>query len=190
MTPAEYLKANNIEVFSVLDFDRAIVTNERKLQKYEGFRPRSILIFALPYFVGNANERNISLYAVPRDYHLFFKEFSHKFVDFLRELYPTGTFLPFADSSPIDERHAAAVSGLGILGENGLIITPKYGSYVFLGEVISDVEPEALGIAVKYTKIKKCIGCGRCKEACPKKETVTNECLSAITQKKRCAFPK
>ncbi len=182
MDLAKFLRSYDIELFSVLDFKDVLITDACKLQRYEEFTPKSLLILAIPYLHTVPENNNISLYALGRDYHLFFKNFFGKLIAHLLSEFPQNTFLPFADSSPIDERHAAARACLGILGKNGLLITEKYGSYVFLGEIISDIEPRDWGIPCHTFPIEDCIGCGACIDACPK--TNCGECLSAITQKK------
>ena len=50
-------------------------------------------------------------------------------------------FKVFADHSPIDEVHASCISGLGFIGDNGLLINEKYSSFVFLAECITNVTP-------------------------------------------------
>ena len=91
-------------------------------------------------------------------------------------------FEAFTDNSPIPEVKAAAISGLGIIGKNKLLINEKWGSFVFLGEIITDME-----IKFPPTKIKDCINCRKCIEICPTKflEDQNNTCLSHITQKKK-----
>ena len=66
-------------------------------------------------------------------------------------------------------------AGLGVLGDNGLLITPRWGSFVFIGEIItlSEAPPEP-------APLKFCAHCGRCSAACPSPDS----CLSALTQKK------
>jgi epoxyqueuosine reductase len=95
----------------------------------------------------------------------------------LSACYPEASFAFFADHSPIDERDAAAKCGLGVIGDNHLLISPKYGSYVFLAELITDLAfPSLSGPA----PIGQCLHCGACSRACPSPAN----CLSAITQKK------
>ncbi|MBQ8408880.1 MAG: epoxyqueuosine reductase [Clostridia bacterium] len=135
------------------------------------------VILAIPYLTRHKS-KNLSAYAIPRDYHGFYKEFFGSVLPLLEAQYPGYRFCGFADDSPIDEREAAAKAGLGVFGDNGMLITKQYSSYVFLGEIITDLPmPEA-----KAGPVGHCEGCGRCKVACPMGEL--GQCLSALTQKK------
>ena len=60
-----------------------------------------------------------------------------------------------------------------------MIITEKYSSYVFLGEIITDAVIECEPI-----EPRRCTGCGKCKKACPGYAADEFFCLSALTQKK------
>ena len=148
-------------------------------------RFRSVTVFLVPYLV-RGERKNISAYAVSRDYHLYMKEL---FARILPRLSMEGTaLLGFADHSPIDERHAASRAGLGVIGDNGLFINERYGSYVFIGELISTLAPEAHGTLFTYEGVQKggCLHCGACKRACVSGclADSTRSCLSAVTQKK------
>ena len=57
--------------------------------------------------------------------------------DALRRKYPGESFVPAADNSPLPEREAAWLVGIGLRGKNGLLILPPYGSYVFLGTILT-----------------------------------------------------
>ena len=150
------------------------------------------ILFAIPYVMTSdvdAPERNLSLYAVPRDYHGYAKELEAILLPSLREAYPSHTFALYADHSPIMEVDAAARAGLGVKGVNGLLITPKYGSFVFIMEVITDADYEAVaGAPVPDFPDEPplCEACGACLSACPVgcREGDRTRCLSALTQKK------
>ncbi|MBE6536625.1 MAG: epoxyqueuosine reductase [Ruminococcaceae bacterium] len=178
----EFFEKEKIEYYSVLDYKDAVEINPR-LRERAGVDAKSIVIFLLPYYSGETE--NLSRYAASRDYHLIIKDITSKLCSLICELYPGSISKGFGDHSPIDERGAALISGLGILGENGLIINEKYGSYVFIADVITDVPSEALG-ASKPVPVLKCNNCGLCKKACPTGilRGESAECLSAITQKK------
>lgn len=48
-------------------------------------------------------------------------------------------FLFFTDNSPIREVTAARLAGLGFVGNNGLLISPAYGTYHFIAEIVTDL---------------------------------------------------
>lgn len=164
-----------VELAAALPLSRCEVLRPYKLERM-GFPPKSVIMLAVPYSPPESPARIISKYAVPRDYHVFFKELFSRVIPRLCELFPGCSFHGAADDSPINETKAAALAGLGVIGDNGLLITEKYGSYVFLGEIFTDADlPDE-----SREEIPGCRHCGRCKTACPSPDN----CLSAITQKK------
>lgn len=172
------LKEAGIELYAPISLKNCNITRQYKLERC-GFSDTSSLtaiMIAVPYLVKHET-RNLSAYAIPKDYHAFFKAFFGKLIPLLEKEYPLYRFVGFADDSPIDERSAAAMAGLGIVGDNGMLITEKYSSYVFLGEIITDLPIES-----HSGEITRCEGCGKCKRACPISEA--GQCLSALTQKK------
>ncbi len=171
----EYLRSRKIELFKPISLESCII-NKKYLLDRVGIQKGTAVICAVPYFPKECTEpKNISVYASVKNYHSFFEKLFKEMSEYFSSLFPEYKFAGFADHSPIDERDAALRSGLGILGENGLIITEPYSSFVFLGEFITNAE-----IDCTTAEVKHCIGCGRCRSACPSKQS----CLSAITQKK------
>ena len=149
-------------------------------------KPKSIIVACFPYLLPEKNyaKSNVSKYAVVTDYHDVASTRLERACGELKKLFPANSFVPFADNSPIPEVRAALAAGLGVLGKNSLLITEKYGSFVFLGEIVTDLELDA-----KETPPVHCIGCGRCVSRCPSQAIGENgidsqKCLSAITQKK------
>ena len=182
---SEVFGHHGILLYGCIPFSACHVILERKLP--QEFEPRSVIIFAIPYFPGERSNRNLSLYAVPRDYHCYFKEALPSLCADLRAAFPQGQFVGYTDNSPIDERHAAALAGLGRYGDNWLLITKEYGTFVFLAEFLSDRTPQQLGETGTLNAVEECLHCGKCKEACPMLHNPfgIKECLSALTQKKQ-----
>ena len=138
---------------------------------------QTVVMMAFPYRVLDKPPRYLSRYAAVPDYHAVLAPVLSRACEKLSALFPENTFVSFQDNSPIPEVHTAAAAGLGVVGKNGLLITKKYGSWVFLGEIVTDLpvfcEP----------RVFSCLACNACLTACPKKNTGM-DCLSAVTQKK------
>lgn len=143
----------------------------------------SVLVAAYPYYAG-PRPGNLSLYARGEDYHRVLIRHLTPVCHFLSAEYPGYQFLPAADNSPLPEREAAWGAGLGLRGEHGLLILPPYGSYVFLGTILTDA-PLAFPPA---RPAPPCEGCGACRAACPTGALgdpfQEGRCLSHLTQKK------
>ncbi len=146
---------------------------------------RSVIVCLLPYYVGDYPERNISRYTLADDYHTIGRGILEKIASRLGEVYPQGSFACFVDSSPIREVRAAYLAGLGVIGRNGQLIHPEFGSYVFIGEIVTNLE-----FPLSVPLPGSCLGCGACVRICPgralKGDGTVEEsrCRSYITQKK------
>lgn len=170
------LKQNGIDNFGIIPFSECQIINESLLQRKGASGALSAIIFYVPYYSGEYSERNISRYAIPKDYHIFFDSIFKKICSSLQEKLKNNFFLGFSDHSPINEVDAAVKAGLGVIGLNNLLITPEYGSYVFIGEILTDLVFDEYSANTSPS----CIKCGKCLNACPSK----NICLSKITQTK------
>lgn len=145
---------------------------------------KSIISIAFPYLFDTDFEGDIyfSKYTQGEDYHKVLSAYLQKICNFIEDL--GGRARHFVDSNALPERYIAKLSGVGFIGKNNMLITEKYGSYVFLGEIITDLylEPDS-------EKVQKCEGCNKCLKACPtsavaEELNTPNVCLSYITQKK------
>ena len=144
---------------------------------------KRLLCAAFPYGPEHPTPGKLSLYARGADYHHVLRDRLAPVAEALSRQYPGCRFDFYADVSPFPEVYAAALAGLGKLGQNGLLIVPGAGSFVFLGFLATDAElPETVG------EIVPCIGCGACKKACLGgalgKTLDQSRCLSAITQQR------
>lgn len=173
------LSHEKIEYFSIVPYSLCREINAGLRERID-FVPRCVVIYLLPYYTGVGE--NISRYAVSLDYHIAIREIGREVIATLSQHYPEARFAAFGDHSPIDERHAALISGLGIRGDNGLLINEKYGSYVFVGDILTDIEP----CDFEPSEILRCRGCGACRRACPTGilRGEGKDCLSAISQRK------
>lgn len=175
---SEILQKNHIDCFAALPLSACRVTKPYLLER-AGITSGSAVILAVPYFTPAcaSPERNLSAYAVGYNYHAFFDALFTELLPLLKERYPEHRFAGFADHSPIAEIEAASRAGLGVIGKNGLLLTERYSSYVFLGELLTDAP-------LPYTLVEPrfCENCGLCQKICPMEKIGT--CLSALTQKK------
>lgn len=165
--------------FGVCSFDEVKdkLINCRKISEIPE-NAKSIIVFAFPYKVKEEKPLNISRYAAVTDYHVVVENFLNSYCSALKKEFKNNAFVPFVDNSPIPEVYAGAVSGLGVKGKNGLLITKEYGSFVFLGEIVTDLHIQS------ESNYKECIDCGLCKKLCP--VSLNKEiCISKITQQKK-----
>ena len=139
---------------------------------------KSIIMFAFPYKVKNEKPLNISRYAAVTDYHEVVENILNNYCSALKKEFSDNEFVPFVDNSPIPEVYAGALSGLGVKGKNGLLITKEYGSFVFIGEIVTDLYIES------KENYAECINCGLCEKVCPVSLNKEN-CISKITQQKK-----
>lgn len=174
----------NIEFFAAVPFEACEILRSDIITRrgIDISRLKSAVIFLVPYIAGDGAEGNISLYARSLDYHSFCNTLFSRICARLEESYGK-RFLGFADKSPLSETYTAACAGLGVIGDNHLLINEKYGSFVFIGEILSEVSAEELGYIPHDLSPKGCLHCGKCKSACPMTESGM-DCLSAVTQKK------
>lgn len=139
---------------------------------------KSIIVFVFPYKVKEEKPLNISRYAAVCDYHTVVQNILAKHCENLKKVFPKSSFAPFCDNSPVPEVSAAVKAGLGVKGKNGLLINDTYGSFVFIGEIVTDLD-------IEYTSFdKSCLNCGACLSACPV-DLCKENCLSALTQQKK-----
>ncbi len=145
---------------------------------------QSLLCAAFPYGPKAPAPGPISLYARGADYHAVLRERLSPAAAELARRFPGHRFDFYADSSPFPEVFAAALAGLGSVGQNGLLITPNAGSYVFLGFLATDASLPETGDGT----VHPCPGCGACLRACPggalPAPPDTERCLSALTQQR------
>lgn len=146
---------------------------------------KTILVGAFPYYAGDT-PGNLSLYCRGEDYHLVLGRRLQTIVDALAQQDPDHRFVPGADNNPVPELAAAELAGVGWRGRHGLRIVPPYGSYVFLGTILTDLDVSQTGPSPGSL----CgAHCRACQKACPTGALTDtgcdlSKCLSELTQKK------
>lgn len=155
-------------------------------------KAQSILVALFPYYLGEEayENSNISRYAVVPDYNDFMQERLQGAALQMKSAYPDEEFEAFCGNSPISEVYAAQKAGLGSKGRNGLLLTEHYGSWVFIGEIIT-----TMSLRPASRELSLCDDCDLCIRACPA-GALTQEgfhaekCLSAISQQKKPLTPE
>ncbi|MBR2028474.1 MAG: epoxyqueuosine reductase [Oscillospiraceae bacterium] len=178
------LKKYNLADFSAVSFQHLNIFDVRSKQRIPQ-NAASVIVIIFPYYNNCTCGGNISAYCAVSDYHIVVMEQLKSICADLAQQYPQHSFVPFVDSSPIDEVDAAVKAGLGVKGANSLLITPKYGSFVFIGEIVTDMETETV-----LCTDKGCLNCGLCTKACPGGALCSGfvdkeKCASFISQKKQ-----
>lgn len=187
MTIRKLLEEEKIFDFAAIPLNMCTVTKERLISDCGCKDVLYAVMLVLPYPVEKKSSRFAAFSLIP-DYHLYFRDVLQKKLSSL-SIFTDKYVKVFADHSPIDERRAACVAGLGVMGDNGLFISKKRGSFVFIGEIICSLskdELEAEGVPVTGCAIEGCLHCGLCGKKCPagcigKDKSL---CVSNLTQKK------
>ncbi|TRU21646.1 tRNA epoxyqueuosine(34) reductase QueG [Microcystis aeruginosa] len=152
---------------------------------------RSLICLALNYYTPqqHSQEQNhgkISRYAWGRDYH---KVLSKKLKALSQWLESQGEQIQtryYVDTGPVQDKVWAQRAGIGWIAKNGNLITRNYGSWVFLGEILTNLplEPDRPHSA-------HCGTCSRCLSACPTQAIVSpyvvdaNRCIAYHTIENR-----
>lgn len=151
---------------------------------------RSVIICAVSYLSPYAwgydegSVTKVASYALNRDYHVTIKEMLFSLAEQLRRVSPELRFRAFTDSAPLAEKSLARRAGIGWIGRNSLVVNPKLGSMMHLGELVIDEDVD------EYDTPMEGVGCGSCRacvEACPNgairddRTIDTRRCISCRT---------
>lgn len=120
---------------------------------------RSVICCVSKYGPPDASRTDgVAAYAQHREYHEVVKKMLHA----LRERLKIEGKL-CCDTVPISDKHWAARAGLGWIGRHTLLVTPQWGSWVNLGEIVTTEECDTYDNPIA----NKCTDCNLCVDACP-----------------------
>ncbi len=148
---------------------------------------RSIVAVGMNYWTDvSADERpgngRIARYAWGRDYHRVFKKKLKNLEREIRNVEPTCHTRRYVDTGPVMEKFWARQAGLGWIGKHSNLVSPAFGSWLLLGEILTtaDLETDEPGADL-------CGTCTLCIQACPTGAIVepyvvdARQCISYLT---------
>jgi epoxyqueuosine reductase len=153
---------------------------------------RSAIVVGLNYYTGDhdsARTGRIARYAWgERDYHGLIGDKLKELAAFIAE--EGGRVLSAVDTGPILERDLAQRAGLGFIGKHTNLISRQLGNWIFLGEILTDLE-----LPPDVPEREYCGTCRRCLDACPTRAIVApyrldaRLCISYLTIELKGSIP-
>lgn len=155
---------------------------------------RSVVAVAMNYYTPHEHSAvgatgKVSRYAWGDDYHDVVGEKLRALLAWIKDQYPDADGKICVDIQPTMDKVWAERAGLGWIGKHTNLITREYGSWVFLGELLLNLELEYDQVAVA----DQCGSCTLCLEACPTGAIAepyvvdANLCISHATIESRAA---
>ena len=150
---------------------------------------RSVISLGKNYYMPVNHEggtAKISRYAWGNDYHIVIGKMLKRYAARLREKFPENKFLCYCDTGPVMDKACAQRAGIGWIGKHTNVINQEIGSWIFISEVITDLECDYDTPAVDH-----CGSCRECIDTCPTQAIVepyildANRCISFLTIENR-----
>ncbi|MDE5624145.1 MAG: tRNA epoxyqueuosine(34) reductase QueG [Alistipes sp.] len=118
----------------------------------------------------------VASYACTRDYHDTIRAMLARLFAELKALHPDLGGRCFVDTAPLAEKLWAVEAGLGWIGRQSLLVTPRLGTYVLLGELLLCDETESYDAPFEGSR---CGECRNCVDACPTGAVAENRTIDA-----------
>ena len=155
---------------------------------------RSVVVVAMNYYtphqhVEDSNVGRVSRYAWGDDYHEVVGERLRELRNWIKQQWPEAEGKVCVDIQPVMDKAWAVRAGLGWMGKHTNVITRDYGSWVFIGELLLNLELEYEADQLA----DQCGSCTLCLDACPTGAIVepyvldANLCISHATIESRAA---
>ncbi|ASN06653.1 tRNA epoxyqueuosine(34) reductase QueG [Virgibacillus necropolis] len=119
------------------------------------------------------------------DYHVILRDRLEKLSAFIKEKVPEVKDKLMVDTGELSDRAVAERAGIGFSGKNTSIITPEFGSYVYLGELVTNIP-----FIPDEPVDDSCGECTKCLDACPTGALIqggqlnAQRCIAFLTQTK------
>jgi epoxyqueuosine reductase len=142
---------------------------EQRTDPREFFPPaRSVVVVALNYYTPPRHDHEpatgkVSRYAWGDDYHEVIGDKLRSLLSWIKAQYPDADGKVCADIQPLMDKAWAARAGLGWIGKHTNLITLEYGSWIFIGELLLNLELEYDSDVTE----DHCGTCTLCIDACP-----------------------
>jgi epoxyqueuosine reductase len=152
--------------------------------------------------VDDPSRGRIAAYAWGPDYHEVLRPGLEDLGRFIEREKPGAVWRAYTDTGPILERHFAAQAGLGFIGRNTLLVSPRFGSFISLGALFLlnlELDYDAASpwgcVGDADAPVHPCGRCTRCLNACPTDafpepfRLDARRCLSYLTTEHKGAIP-
>lgn len=152
---------------------------------------KSIIVIGLSYnndYHGKVDydlKGNLSKSSWGMDYHIVLENIMKKLIEEIEKI-KDFNYEYFVDTGPLIDRELAKKAGVGYYGKNCSIINPEYGSFIFIGYILTDLD-----IETNYNELKEdCGDCNLCIQYCPTGALENpykfnpKKCVSYLTQTK------
>lgn len=159
-----------------------------------GTEPKSLIAIAITYHSKMENPPKsepgkyrgiMARSAWGRDYHHVLREAMSRLEEYIKERVPDAKLESMVDTGALVDRAVSQRAGIGFSAKNCAIISPKFGSWIFLGEMVTNIPfPPDTPVT------EDCGECTKCIDACPTGALVgpgqlnAQRCVSFLTQTK------